>query len=129
MSGRQSGFHFTVRYLRLARKALAEAKLGDAIGNWGIANCHFGYTVGSTEGIERSLAARLLRHSIGGMGTRIEKAADSRATVDGWRVAEPIGEAFIELTDRYPIPTEVVTDLAAKAAVEIARRFDVREKP
>jgi len=54
---------------------------------------------------------------------------EARATVPGYLVAEAIYEAFVHLTDAYPIAIETITALSARAAVDLALRFDVRERP
>lgn len=128
MSGRESGIRHALDYARRARKALDEGKVSASIADWGHARAHLGFTVGLAENPNLSLASVLLRKALLNMGTRIERAITPRADVPGYIVAEPIAEIFIELTDEYPIATETITDLAARAAVAILNRYDVKER-
>lgn len=128
MSGRESGIRHALDSARRARADLEAGKIGPALSAWGHAGNHLAFTVGLCERSRLSLAAVLLRKALINLGTRLERAVAPRATVPGYEVAGAVSEALAELEDDDGVPGETLTAVAARAAVEIVRRWTVTER-
>lgn len=124
---RLAGFRHVILHARAAYRLLHGGKLGPAIYEYGAARHHLGFMVGLVEPVKGTLAGDLLRRCLIHLGQLIEAAVAPRARVVGWAVAEPISEALAPFAGERLTPDEI-TDVAARAAAEIVRRFDVREK-
>lgn len=128
MSGRESGIRHALDTARRARKAMDDGRVAPAIRDWNHASNHLAFTVGLCEQSKLSLAAVLLRSALVHLGERIDKAVAARVEVPGYEIGDVIVQTFIAITDDYPVRTETIAELAAKAAVEIHNRFRVEER-
>jgi hypothetical protein len=121
---RIAGFRHVILHARSCRKNLEVGRLGPAVYEWGAARAHFGFISGLLESSRFSLAGRLLRLVLLRLGERLERAVTPAPAVPGYIVMEPIQEALAALgmteTER--------TNIAARAAADIVRRWEVRER-
>jgi len=128
MSARQSGIRHALDYAKRARRQLEAGRLGPALQDWYQAGSHLSFTVGLTETSDLSLAVVLLRKGLQRLGGAIERQIAARVEPPGWLIAEPVVEAFSDLTERHGVPPADITDRAARAAVAVVQRWIVSER-
>lgn len=125
---RIAGFRHCILHTRAAYRLLHAGHVGPAIYEFGAAKHHHGFMVGLVERGKASLAAELLRRELHHLGQALERAVAPRAAIPGYVVMEPILEALAPLGDVYGLEGEEADNVAAAAAAEIIRCWDVRDR-